>query len=317
MVVGAPETPTTPGDPQRTEVDVQRSSAAADVVVTARRRSEQAQNVPIPISVVGVKELDNTGSFNVSRLQQLQPTLQFYSTNPRNSSINIRRIGAPLGLTNDGIDQGVGIYIDQVYLSRVAAATLDFLDVQQIETLRGPQGTLYGKNTVAGAINITSRAPSFTFEGRAEVTVGNLEFKQAKASISGPLTDDVAIRLGLSTTSRRGTVFNVATGNNVNKQDNLGFRTAILWKASPELSLTLAGDYSRQNPECCAQVFVRVGSTQRAITRQYDALAAAQNYAPPSRNAFDRLTDLDADLSAKNELGGLSLRGEYALGSGR
>ncbi len=317
VVVGAPDAPaTTPGDPDRTEAEVQRSSAAADVVVTARRRAEQAQNVPIPISVVGVKELDATGSFNVQRLQQLQPTLQFYSTNPRNSSVNIRGLGAPLGLTNDGIDQGVGVYIDQVYLSRVAAATLDFLDVQQIETLRGPQGTLYGKNTVAGAINITSRAPSFTFEGRAEVTVGNLEFKQAKASVSGPITDQVAIRLGLAATSRRGTVFNVATGNYVNEQDNVGLRTAILYKPSEDLSFTLAGDYSRQNPECCAQVFVRVGSTQRAANRQFDALAAALNYEPPSRDAFDRVTDLDADLNARNELGGLSLRGEYALGEG-
>ncbi|PZQ60046.1 MAG: TonB-dependent receptor [Sphingomonas taxi] len=320
VVVGERErrdpTVETPGDPDRTEADVQRSSAAADVVVTARRRRESAQNVPIPISVVGVKELDATGSFNVQRLQQLQPTLQFYSTNPRNSSINIRGLGAPLGLTNDGIDQGVGIYIDQVYLSRVAAATLDFLDVQQIETLRGPQGTLYGKNTVAGAINITSKAPSFTPEGRAEVTVGNLEFKQAKASVSGPLTDDVAIRLGVSTTSRRGTVFNVASGNYVNEQDNLGVRASLLWKAAEDLNVTLSGDFTRQNPECCAQIFVRVGATQRPLARQYDALAAAQGYEPPSRNAFDRLTDLDADLNARNTLGGLSLRSEYQLGSG-
>ena len=106
----------TPGSDDRTEETVQRSSVASDIVVTARRRQEQVQDVPIPISVVGVKELDNTGSFNVSRLQQLQPSLQFYSTNPRNSSVNIRGLGAPLGLTNDGIDQGVGVYIDQVYL---------------------------------------------------------------------------------------------------------------------------------------------------------------------------------------------------------
>ncbi|KTT68855.1 TonB-dependent receptor [Sphingomonas endophytica] len=309
-------TAATPGDPERTEEDVQRSSAAADVVVTARRRSEAVQNVPIPISVVGVKELDATGSFNVQRLQQLQPTLQFYSTNPRNSSINIRGLGAPLGLTNDGIEQGVGIYIDQVYLSRVAAATLDFLDVQQIETLRGPQGTLYGKNTVAGAINITSKAPSFTPQGRAEITVGNLEFKQGKASVSGPLTDNVAIRIGLSTTSRRGTIYNVASDSYVNAQDNLGIRTALLWKATDTLDLTLSGDYSRQNPACCAQIFVRVGNTQRALNRQFDALAAAQGYEPPSRNPFDRVTDLDAKLSARNELGGLSLRGEYHLGGG-
>ncbi|MDP1026224.1 TonB-dependent receptor [Sphingomonas sp. KR1UV-12] len=308
---------TTPAQEEEDEGSATAATAATrDIYVTARRRSEQAQNVPIPLSVVGVKELDSTGSFNVARLAQLQPTLQFYSTNPRNSSVNIRGLGAPLGLTNDGIDQGVGVYIDQVYLSRVAVATLDFLDVAQIETLRGPQGTLYGKNTVAGAINITSKAPSFTFGGRAEVTLGNLEFKQAKASVTGPLADDVAIRLGLTTTSRRGTIYNVATNSYVNSQDNIGLRAAILYKPVDGLSFTLAGDYSRQNPECCAQVFVRVGSTQRALNRQYDALARAQGYEPPSRNAFERLTDLDAELNARNVLGGLSLRGEYELGGG-
>ncbi|MBN2971883.1 TonB-dependent receptor [Roseomonas aeriglobus] len=318
VVVESPAAPqTAPGDPQRTEVDVQRSSVASDIVVTARRREERAQNVPIPISVVGVKEIDDTGSFNVARLQQLQPTLQFYSTNPRNSSVNIRGLGAPLGLTNDGIDQGVGVYIDQVYLSRVAAATLDFLDVQQVETLRGPQGTLYGKNTVAGAINITSRAPSFDFEGRAEVSAGNLEFKQAKASVSGPLGERVAARLGLAATSRRGTVFNVRSGTYVNEQDNLGVRGALLFRASDSLDLTLSGDYSRQNPECCAQIFVRVGATQRPLSRQYDALARAQGYEPVSRNAFARLTDLDAELNAGNILGGVSLRGELETGAGQ
>ena len=320
----APVADQIPGTQGRDPEDVQRSSAASDIIVTARRRQEQVQDVPIPISVVGVKELDSTGSFNVSRLAQLQPTLQFYSTHPRNSSVNIRGLGAPLGLTNDGIDQGVGVYIDQVYFSRVAVATLDFLDVQQVETLRGPQGTLYGKNTVAGAISITSKAPSFNFEGRAEVTAGNLDFKQAKASISGPLSDNVAARFGVATTSRRGTVFNVRTGNYVNEQDNIGLRGAILWRASDSLDLTLSGDYNRQNPECCAQIYVRYGPTQRNPNRQYSALTAAfpattqtsGTYRVPSTNPFDRLTDLDADLNARNTLGGVSLRGELELGSG-
>ncbi|MET0337147.1 MAG: TonB-dependent receptor plug domain-containing protein, partial [Caulobacter sp.] len=139
------------------------------VIVTARRRAEDVQAVPVAVSVVTAETVNNTGAFNISRLTQLQPTLQFYSQNPRNTSVNIRGIGAPLGLTNDGIEQGVGVYIDQVYYNRVAAATLDFVDIEQIEVLRGPQGTLYGKNTTAGAINITTRPPSFDFEATGEV----------------------------------------------------------------------------------------------------------------------------------------------------
>src|SRR5690606_24926974 len=116
-------------------------------------------------------------------------------------------------------EQGVGIYVDDVYNSRVAAAVFDFLDVNQVEVLRGPQGTLYGKNTTAGAINITTNQPTFDFEGRAEVTAGNLEFKQAKAAVSGPLSDKVAVRVAGGVTSRRGTLYNVTTGQYINEQD--------------------------------------------------------------------------------------------------
>ena len=288
-----------------------------EVVVTARRRTESLQDVPIAVSVLGAEQVEATGSFNVGKLTQLQPALQFYTTNPRNSAANIRGLGAPFGLTNDGIEQGVGIYVDQVYYSRIASATFDFLDVDRIEVLRGPQGTLYGKNTTAGAINIVTRQPSFTPEGRVEVSVGNVGLVQAKAAVSGPLVDDkVAARLAIASTDRRGTIYNVATGNHVNEQDNLGLRAQILWRATDSLDLILAGDYSRQNPECCAQIYVREGATQRPLNRQFAALAAAFGYAPPSRNAFDRLTDLDTDLRAFQELGGLSLRAEWEIGPG-
>jgi iron complex outermembrane receptor protein len=286
------------------------------IIVTARRRQESSQDVPLAISVIGGDHIDNTGAFNVRRLQQLTPTLQFYSSNPRNTTLSIRGIGAPFGLTNDGFDQGVGIYVDDVYYARVASSTFDFLDVSQIEVLRGPQGTLYGKNTTAGAINITTRAPTFDFEGRAEVTIGNLDFKQAKASVSGPLSDTVAARLAVSSTSRQGTIYNVTSGNYINEQDNIGLRGQVLFKPNDDLDITLSGDFSRQNPECCGTVFVRTGATQRPLTRQYDALAAAQGYTVVSRNPFDRLTDIDADLSATNELGGLALKANWNLGSG-
>lgn len=289
---------------------------SGEITVTARRRVETVQDVPIAISVVGGEHIDNTGSFNVGRLQQLTPTLQYYSSNPRNTAVNIRGIGVPFGLTNDGIEQGVGIYVDDVYHSRVASATFDFLDVDRIEVLRGPQGTLYGKNTTAGAINITTRQPTFDFEGRAEISIGNLGFKQAKAAVSGPLSDTVAARLALSSTNRRGTIWNATTNRWINEQDNLGLRGQLLWKPTDQLSVTLAADYSEQDPECCGTVYVRTGTTQRALNRQYAALAAAQGYFVPSTHAFDRITDLDASLNAGNKIGGVSLRGVWQTGIG-
>src|SRR5205823_4779034 len=155
--------------------------------------------------------------FNIFKLTQLQPALQFYSTNPRNTTVNIRGLGQPFGLINDGIEPGVGFYIDQVYFSRPGSATFDFLDIERVEVLRGPQGTLYGKNTTAGAINITTKAPSFDPQGSAEISVGNLGFLQAKASLSGPLIgDSVAARIGISSTKRNGTIYNVTNRQDVN-----------------------------------------------------------------------------------------------------
>ena len=319
LVLAAQQASATP-EPQPTTAPPPAASDSngTEVVVTARRREERVQTVPIAVSVVTGAELERTGTYNVSKLTQVTPTVQFSSTNPRNSAATIRGLGAPFGLTNDGIEQGVGIYVDQVYYSRAASSTFDFLDVERLEVLRGPQGTLYGKNTTAGAVNITSRAPTFTPTGRAELTLGNLNFVQLKGSVSGPIVaDKVAARLAFSSTDRRGTIFNVTSGKHVNAQDNFGIRGQVLWHATDNLEINLAGDYNRQNPECCAQIYVRYGPTQRAANRQYPVLAAAFGYAPPSTDAFDRLTDLDSDLRARQELGGVSLRADWDVGSGK
>ncbi len=315
-----PETQATAGPTTPTA----RAASGDVIIVTARRRQETAQQVPLAISVVRGDSIEATGNFNVVKLQQLAPTLQVYTSNPRNTSVNIRGLGVPFGLTSDGFEQGVGIYVDDVYNSRVAAATFDFLDVEQVEVLRGPQGTLYGKNTTAGAINITTNQPTFDFEGRAEVTVGNLDLKQAKAAISGPLTDKIAARIAVATTSRRGVYFNTFSDRYINEQDNLGIRGQLLFRPNDDIDVTLSGDYSAQDPEGVGTVFVRVGRTQRALARQYDGLVAAINadrrargvaeYAVPSRNPYDRLTDLDSSLNAGNKIGGASARVKWDLG---
>ena len=300
--------------PPRSE---QAVSVGDTIVVTARRRHESAQAVPIAITVVSGERVEATGAFNISRLQQLTPTLQFYSSNPRNTAVNIRGLGVPFGLTSDGFDQGVGFYVDDVYNARVATATFDFLDVAQIEVLRGPQGTLYGKNTSAGAVNIRTNQPTFDFEAKAELSVGNLDFRQFKAVVSGPLSETLAARIALSSTSRRGAIYNVKSDNWVNGQDNLGVRGQLLFKPKDSLVVTLAADYNKQDAECCAQIFVRTGATQRGLNRQYAALAAAQHYSVVSTNPFDRLTDVDADLNAGNKIGGASVRVVWNRGRGR
>src|SRR5690606_34863240 len=148
-----------------------------EVMVTgARRRQEAAQDVPIPITVVSGDLLTDTGAHNVARLQTLVPTVQFYMTNPRNTSVNIRGLGQPYGLTNDGIEPGVGFYVDGVLHARPASTTLDFVDVERIEVLRGPQSTLFGKNTTAGAILVTTRKPSFTPGVDFELNFGDDNF---------------------------------------------------------------------------------------------------------------------------------------------
>jgi iron complex outermembrane receptor protein len=286
------------------------------VVVTARRVEETAQEVPIPLSVVGRSLVENAGAFNVNRLKELIPTVQFYSTNPRNSAINIRGLGAPFGLTNDGLEAGVGLYIDGVFYSRPASATLDFLDVERIEVLRGPQGTLFGKNTTAGAINVTTRKPSFSKGADVELNVGDLGFVQAKASATGPLGGKVAGRLSFSGTSRNGTVLNVRRQQAVNNLDNSGVRGQLLFTPSGSLAVTFASDYTRQRPDGYTQVVAGVAPTLRSPNRQYPQIAADLQYTPPSFNAFDRRTDVDSPLRSYQDMGGSSLNVDVKAGHG-
>ena len=287
------------------------------VVVTARRVEEVVQEVPISLSVVGGELVADAGAFNVNRLKEMFPTVQFYSTNPRNSSIQIRGLGAPFGLTNDGIEPGVGLYIDGVFYARPASATLDFLDVERIEVLRGPQGTLFGKNTTAGAISVTTRRPSFVPSTEIELGYGTLGFVQAKASLTGPLfSDKLAGRISFSGTQRDGTIYNTRTQDYVNDLNNLGVRGQLLFRPSDALVFTAAVDHSRQRVEGSTQVIAGVVPTLRAANRQYAQIAADLGYTVPSLNAFDRVTDIDSPLRSYQDLGGVSLNADWLVGPG-
>ncbi|MGZ3276637.1 MAG: TonB-dependent receptor [Caulobacteraceae bacterium] len=301
------------------------ADTAADVgagveplVVTARLRQEEAQTVPTSLSVVTEKALEVTSTYNLTQFVQLVPSVNYNSPNPRNTSLTIRGLGSSvvaIAQANDGLEPGVGFYVDQVYHARPATAAFYFNDVARVEVLRGPQGTVFGKNTTAGAVNITTKAPSFTFEGEGELSYGNYNYRQGKVSVSGPILGGlIAGRLSLVSTTRDGTIHNVNLGGWANGINDQSIRAALLFKPRADLTYTLSFDDNRINEKCCTQVFVRVGTSLKPAAQQFPALAAGVGYAPPSTNPYDRLTDIDAALKTHTDDAGVQGLGEWNLG---
>ncbi len=292
------------------------------IIVTARRRAEDVQSVPASLSVVGAEALERTYTVNTNQLSQLAPTLNYSSPNPRNTAFTIRGLGSSvvaISQANDGLEPGVGFYVDQVYHARPATAAFDLVDLAQVEVLRGPQGTVFGKNTTAGAINITTKLPNSTFGADGEVSVGEQGFAQAKAALTGPLAGDVlAFRLSGSLTRRDGVIHNVRTGKWLNDVHNDTVRGQLLFTPSADFSLRVIGDWTSFKNTCCTQVYVRVAPTLKPAAQQYAALAVGAipgGYTPPSLNPYDRLTDIDADLGVDTNEGGVSGIADYKVGS--
>jgi iron complex outermembrane recepter protein len=294
------------------------ASPGEPIIVTARQRPENAQSVPAALSVIGGAWLDRSYTFNTQLLSVLVPALNYSSANPRNTAFTIRGLGSSVvavSQANDGLEPGVGFYVDGVYHARPATAAFDFTDIERIEVLRGPQGTLFGKNTTAGAIHVISRAPSFTAGATEELSYGNRNFVQAKASATGALIGDtLAYRLSGLITRRDGVLRNVRTGRDQNTLGTQAVRGQLLFQPSSDLRIRLIADFSNFEAECCTQVYLRVGTSLRAASRQYSALAAAAGYTPPSLNAYDRLTDIDVALGVNTSEGGVSGTADWNLG---
>ncbi|ABG57490.1 probable outer membrane receptor for iron transport [Cytophaga hutchinsonii ATCC 33406] len=302
---------------QRLTIPIHVDVNASEVItISSRRRDETAQDVPIPISVVGGARVEDAGAFNVNRIKEIVPSVQLYSSNPRNTGLNIRGLGSPFGLTNDGLDPGVGYYVDGVYYARPAATTLDFIDVERVEVLRGPQGTLFGKNTSNGAFNIVSRAPSFKTGGVFESSFGNFGFIQTKLSVTGPINQKLAARLSFSGTQRDGLIYNQTADQYTNDINNLGFRASLLYNATKKVKITFIADATRQRPNGYAQVAAGVVTTKRSAYRQFNAIAADLNYSLPTLNAFDRTIDQNTNTRSGNDLGGASVNIDAKIGKG-
>jgi len=214
--------------------------------VTARKRVERAQDVPISMSVSTGEAMENRNTFRVQEILRTMPNVATEVLQPRQASIAIRGIGKTPA--NDGLESSVGIFLDGVYLGRPGMAITDLIDVERIEVLRGPQGTLFGKNTTAGALNIVTRSPGDAFESWLQGSVGNNEFSQLSAALNAPLIPQrLAFRLTAFDTDRDGLVINDTTDKKLGEFDRHGARAQLLWTPGENARLRFIAEYNSQD----------------------------------------------------------------------
>ncbi|WP_308814697.1 TonB-dependent receptor domain-containing protein [Sphingomonas sp. GV3] len=234
----------------------QGTSNLGDIVITATRRAERLSNVPIAVSAVSSQALENSGATDIRQLTQLTPSLLVSSTGSEaNASARIRGIGT-VG-DNPGLESSVAVFIDGVYRSRTGSGLNDIGEVDRIEVLRGPQGTLSGRNASAGTINIITKAPSYTFGGYAEGTYGNYNAVRLAGALTGPIIKDMlAFRLDGVYNKRDGFYRDVVNNTDYNNRNRFFVRGQLLFEPTSDISLRLIGDYTWRNEKCCGAVYI-------------------------------------------------------------
>ncbi|WP_165927148.1 TonB-dependent receptor [Sphingomonas sp. BK235] len=315
-------TPTAPvaADEPKPEDEVADQPGGADITVTARYRRESAQDVPIAITALAGDTLERQGAFNLKQVVQQLPSLNIQGISGRNQTITVRGIGTNAGGTNDGLEQGVGLYVDGIYRPRTGSVITDLIDVESIQLLRGPQGTLFGKNTVAGAIDIRTREPSFDGpEGRAEISYGNYDYLRGYLAVGAPLTDDLAVRVSYLRTQRDGLIYNTTYRQRWDGLDNHAARFDLVWKPRDDLKLRLIADYSLQVGDVGFQSVAAVLPTtlgNGTQVRGFYRRAADVGYAPIAIEPFARRVDIDSSQYDEMPSWGVSLRGDWTSPGG-
>jgi outer membrane receptor protein involved in Fe transport len=227
----------------------------ADIIVTATRRAERLSDVPIAVSAVSQQALQNSGATDIRALAQLAPSLLVSSTGSEaNASARIRGIGT-VG-DNPGLESSVAVFIDGVYRSRTGSGLNDIGEVDRIEVLRGPQGTLFGRNASAGLINVITKAPAFDFGGYGEASYGNYNNIRIAGAVTGPITDTLAFRVDGVYGKRDGFYKDVVNDTDYNDRNRTFVRGQLLFQPSSDLSVRLIGDYTYRDEKCCGAVYV-------------------------------------------------------------
>jgi iron complex outermembrane recepter protein len=279
-----------------------------EVIVTARKREESLQETPVAVTALGAEALREAGVRNLADLNTIAPNVEVQAGNGNSRVANIYIRGIGQRNTGPNIDSGVGIYVDDVYLGRPDGALLDLNDIASVQVLRGPQGTLFGKNTTGGALVFTTNRPNVEgVEGGVEVRVGNYDRLDANAFINVPLGDSFATRFSITSTNREGYIDNLYDGQDYMDEKRLNAIWQFRWLASDDVTLDLNLNYAdsdeKARPQKCQTVDGVVGWQAELFNdlqvipstgRTYDDWCA-------DSEALDDPNEVISDLGGKHE----------------
>lgn len=275
-----------------------------EVIVTVNKREERLHDVAASVNVVTAATMEKHQINDPKDFPQFAPTLNFQAADEaRLFNFSIRGIGTEA--FSIAVEPSVAVIVDGVVYTRPGAAFDGLTDLERVEVLSGPQGTLQGKNASAGAVVIITKGPSRTaWERKAEVTVAQDNERRFAATVSGPISDSLAMRLYGYKLARDGKVINVATGDTVNNVESYGVRSKLEWRPSDAATLLLSGDYSKRDADCCGEP-IRVPAASGNVTA---AFTRAQ-VGPDSREVnFNTLQE------GEQKNWGLSLQGDFDVG---
>ena len=269
-----------------------------EIVVTARRRAESMQEIPISIVAVSATEIEQQGIQTMGDLTQSVPNFTFQNRGSILGNFGMR--GIVTNIANAGVESGMAVYVDGVLVGRPEAFNAALRDVAQVEVLRGPQGTLFGKNTIAGAVNITSPRPTNELSSEVKVEAGNYNRFLIGAMLNGPLGDTVNGRVSVTVENQDGWIDNINDGRDFNGEDNYSFRTQLDFNPSEKLSIYWSADGFFDERDFIAQV----NDDPRDLK------------ANPAVNIDDGLVDVNSPSTSDRDIFGTSLQVNYETDGG-